>query len=42
LDGGEDTTRATLVLVDAIFYVFVEKETLLPGIVEMAFSVLKK
>jgi hypothetical protein len=37
----QDTTRTTLILVDAIFDILVKKETLLPGVMQMSFAILE-
>lgn len=42
LNSCKDTARSSLVLVNAVLDVFIEKETLFPGVMEMAFPVLKE
>lgn len=42
LNSREDTARPSLVLINAVLNVFIEKESLLPRVMEMAFSILKQ
>lgn len=42
VDGGQDTTWSSLILVNAVFELLVEEETLFPGIVQMSFAVFEQ
>lgn len=42
LNSSKDTTRPSLILINAVFDVFIEKESLLPRVMEVTFSILKE